>query len=428
MKRFVVCVLLVLLIISLPTASFASEQNSVFIRETVMRNDTLFPEASARSISSDSVSSVSNEITVQINQDKTVASVSFKYLDLSYQIELPGIATHVENETVSGYVGVYDGFISVLNKADVDEPVILDVIFDDDHLFAALTIGYASPTSCPEVCFYGDFDIDLSTISTLYVTTFDLYNAGVQNLNELDAVSARSVNVTDTVTRFQNQTAILGANEYILGYISIFHQNEVTNGDECPVNVKLNTNTGGALAYVREVLGYQYANHNAYSAIADKFIIKIASEDDRLYVVKNSEYPEDENNSITVVIPYIIIDNDLNLEIDTFEFDYLLSDFDADYGNANSVQNFLDVTWVMYSTTTGFSATQYDGNSETPTGMGVSVEFRYASNSAIGARLPILTSASIRYKYWVDTAGGPVTLHFTTNTTSKRTYLMCWPD
>lgn len=432
MKRLISMTLALLLCFPMPVIAVAVEENNdSFVSGTLTENNNILYSDSndhARLDRSDSV--ISNFVTIAISSDMKFVHIEGIHQGVQYSIDLPGSATEVVVDELVGFVGVYDGFVVFDNVNDSAIYVVADVIFTDSEIFAAIGFGVASDTSTPDVSFYGTLTNSLSTISTAYSKRIsEIGNDELFESNWAPNKAVRSVSDLTEDSKYQGQVEITGGEEddYVFGYISVFHSNEIKDTGVSSFHIKVNTNTANVLNYVREELGYKYINNNAYSAQPDRFIISATLNHTTLFFLPDSHTPKNGQKTFTLPIPIIKFGNNFSItEVSSVEMEFVTSETAVVCSPYfNNTIDIHKIEWTMNSTF-GFNSNYYDGNVSSGTGMLVAATVSYDGGTST-FYTSVTSRAAIRYRYYIDTAGTILTLHFTTDTKPFTTQIKLSP-
>ena len=113
-----------------------------------------------------------SSVEIIIQKDLTKVLMSIEYLGSRQKTELYGTCECVQTDEVTGYVGVYEGFISPIEGRNLSTnedgliPVIVDAVFTPKEIAVVITLGYADEKHDPDILFYGQSSNILDAISS----------------------------------------------------------------------------------------------------------------------------------------------------------------------------------------------------------------------------------------------------------------------
>lgn len=431
MKRHILALILALTLclLMITKAIATSGEDKYFISKTLLANSQIFSRYNSKGVGESSVDDVAS---ISISDDKSVASIVLAYNGVQYSVDLHGEATKVSDGELVGFVGVYEGFLPSKELGNQNTYIIADVIFSNSHIFVAFSIGTVTSSSEPIIVFYGTLTEDLLKISNTYVERMmkSPRDASIYNDPTGLLYQANEKLSVDAVIRFQGQSTIAGGDnkEYEFGCISVYHPNELRVQGITNVQVKVNSNTSNVLYYLREDLGYKLMNYNVYSVNPDKFYISLCSQYPHLILTTNGYFPQNSQTNFSMFVPYVTVSNIGVPSISVTELDIITSTTKATASAGSSGTSLIKVDWELASTF-GFNSSMYDGNSQTETGMIVSAGYTYADNFSSPLNTSFLTTARIRYQYFVQVSGtDSIVLHMTTETKSLRSSVKLLPE
>ena len=111
-------------------------------------------------------------VEIIIHKDLTKLLMSIEYLGGRQKTELNGTCECVQTDEITGYAGVYEGFISPIEGRELSAneegliPVIVDAVFTSKEVELVITLGYADEKHDPELLFYGQSSDTLDAISS----------------------------------------------------------------------------------------------------------------------------------------------------------------------------------------------------------------------------------------------------------------------
>lgn len=358
-------------------------------------------------------------------------NVDFRlYVDESIirETTLKGTYNTIDSNNVSGYVAVYEGFISPIPNHQFgltqDEmlPIIADVTFSDNDMFAVLTIGYATEQYNPYVFYYGDFTDSIKLISEENAKSklTESRIRQLQDIAESEEQSEEDPLRIDATCKYKGTTAAyMGSHK--AGVLSVFHADEMINTGVMSTYVKVNTKSANVQDYLEDDLGFGSSIVTVYP---DTFNISINGNHNNMHAVTNSYLPQNNSTSATIDIPvYAPI-----IGLQFVSYNIIMSSTTvtpSKYSNSSPHPNNI-LTWNIYRQN-GWNPWDYDGSHSTSTGMTVQATYTYAGN-VLGVITRSLTSTgSIRYEYLHEINGSYQTLHISTSTMNLLTTLLMYP-
>ncbi len=428
MKRLISLSLTVIMCLSLGmTAATAAESGrtqigtiSASLTANSALMDAVFIER--KSCSDDSAES---SLTLDVSPDKSAIDVALTINNTHYKATLPGQANEVAVNGLVGYIGVYEGFfINSAEKTSIDSvsvaegiPVIVDVTFTDKEVFAALTIGYATEKTIPEIIFFGNLSDELGAISTEY-TTKTLAAQEAKAMDEMVFPSNEGKSV-DGETKLQANTTIKLGN-YMAGALSLFHGDELRNQGSMPVYVKVNTNSISVENYVRYGLGYGSSTVTAYPGTFD---LSVGGNHNSLHILTNAYLPQNASTSVTIPIPYYLP----QIGFGTVGYHLTTSSTSASLSKYSpSSQHHNKVSWSMYRIS-GWSPSTFDGDYTTGTGMTGEATYTYSGHVTSDVPRTMTATGKINYRYACMVFDQLVTFNLPTGTMTRSSSVIIKP-
>lgn len=413
MKKIISALLSTLMLFSLAFPAFAvsiESNDNISICETL--NTELTPPlrrtATAMSNSAEIITSATINVE-SITDGKGVGTVAFSYNNRDYQFTATGEIEQYSN----GFIGVLQGIhiiegIPQLVTADFAKATNGDAI-------VIISIGYITDDTVVPIFIYGEYT---EAIQNLY--------AQEQSILETNSVvSEQSENAIqpqafDSTIYYQGSSPI-HSNGLSVGSLSVFHTNMLQNQGYTTIYAKVNTNNAAVVSYIKS--NYQVALDTAI-ANADKFNIRVAVNDARVYNATNSYYPQEGKTTQSLLIPVYV---GSKLGIQTFSINLVTSSitFNATKYGASAKPNILD--WELFKSQ-GFYDT--DGDYQSQSGISAYADFVCSGNITSNVDVSVNCRGAIRYRCQYLPNGSAtqmISFHLTTGTTSKTTVMTLIP-
>lgn len=427
MKKIYTFMLTLLLCFLMAVPVMGYEDNEMyFIAKTLNENSELFKTSVPTN--SHSVSSV-DSISFAIRQDLSTATVDMRLEDIPYSAVLYGESEKIVTDAnILGHVGVFEGVLSSSESAE-ELPVIADVTFTQDELFAVLTIGETTETSNPTIKFYGDLSEKLGQIATknselhmqARATTEICASEDCENDATLD--SGIMPAAYDTTIKYQASTRG-NFGSHVCGRLSLFHPSYASSSGNTIVHAKVNTNSSGVLNYLRQDLGYNNVDVAGYalSACPNRFEITVAGQHENFTILPKSYTPQPSETNLTIPIPYYTQSG-----VKTINANFVTSKTSAiprKYNSASKLDNIID--WDM-SKVGGWESTEFDGDYNTDTGMSVMIGYGIFGDIQNNMSAFVSATTRIRYEYFLQTPTAVLTLNISTPSLTVRSLVTFIP-
>jgi len=428
MKKYISFLLALTLCFSLfstttsANSSIASANDSnYFVSKTLIQNaaimDEVFGEKAQDRYDKESSAQIS------IGHDKKSATVTLSYKGTVSTAVLNGAFETINSADGTGYVGVYEGFISPIQKRTLalnengQLPIIADITFTDSNIFAILTLGYANETNNPDILYYGDYSTQLASISNANATR-SLEEAQLQQAAENESVSVAAV---DGTCKFQGYEPVYFGNR-MAGVLSVFHADELRNQGNMSTYVKVNTKSSLVENYIKDDLGY---GSNTMMAYPDTFNISICGNNNNLHAVTNSYTPQNNSTSATISIP-VYGGSVIGLQFVSFDVTMSSTTVTTSKYSSSSPHQNNKLSWAIYRRN-GWNPDTFDGGYTTESGMTVASTYTYEGNVTSNVTRSMTATGSIRYEYWIMIMGNLSSHHLSTDTMSKTTNVTIRP-
>lgn len=409
MKIIFIVVMILLLCLPLNAPAMASE-STIFISKDLAVNEEIFRSNTETAINS----VITDEINISISQDLRIADISLVLDGHDYEATLQGEVVKIHVENIVGYSGEYEGFLIPTASADslAILPIIADVTFTQDQIFAALTIGTASENSNPIIKFYGDLSEKLSKVATKNS------EIKIQQMNNqetyMDDNIIRPVPAAayDTSVKYQARNSVI-LDGYDCGRISIFHPDYVSSSGVAPIHVKANTNSSGVLDYLHQSLGYDDVNNGyALTPHPDRFEITLTGKHEYFCNIPNSFVPQNSETHFPIIIPFYL---GQTAGIQTITVNCVTSSTVVTTDKYNDASNLPNkITWDI-SRIGGWESNEYDGDYCSETGMSVQAAFSINGNIQNNMTELIGASMRIRYEYFMQSPTATVAMNIYTD-------------
>ncbi|MBQ3384831.1 MAG: hypothetical protein IJG59_06415 [Erysipelotrichaceae bacterium] len=361
---------------------------------------------------------VEKESTLSMTIDKeNNAMVTFEYSNNAYTGYCVGEPLGFDLNKGKGYYTYFTGeLFSGKEKVYVD----IDAYYINDEMFATFT--YYNDKSCERsILCYGCITEDIEKLIDKYNEMFDIEtkmnNDSIITSNEnmsYDAAQVRS----DYTRHFQGYNSTYFGN-YVVGQISVIHQNNLQNGNSAEVDVKINTNTGNVNSYLVNNAGVSSATM-VYTYQVETTVY--GSEAD--WDIPPGGY-EPVNSSTSYTIPLFFYAGEL-LGIQSVDVTISTTSTSAQRYHNSSANNYGKITWIICKTT-GFNSSISDGTYNSNKGFPFNVDFRYNGNVSYNTLTYISSKAKITYKYKYYDSGNIITATISTSYFYKITNITVEP-
>lgn len=407
-------------VVSADSSVTSSIKSDNFVSKKLAQNTLIMNEVLAKKAQNKYCEDSFAQVSISI--DKKSAAITLFYNGVTSTSILDGTYNEIHLADRTGYVGVYEGFISPISGSSTvntneKKPIIADITFTDSDIFAVLTLGYANETMNPEILFYGDYTTNIATISNTDATQ-SLEEVQKKQIVENETISPLAV---DGECKYQGYD-IVNLGSHLAGVLSVYHANELKNQGVMSTYVKVNTRSDLVKEYIEDDLGFGSYTVTTYP---DTFNISICGNNNNLHAITNSYLPQNNTTSATISIPYyagsVIGVQFFPIEITMSSTTVTPSRYSSSSQHPNN-----KLSWEIYKRN-GWSSTTFDGGLGSKTGMTVASSYTYEGNVASNISRSMTSTASIRYEYWIMIMDNLSKYHLSTGNMSKTTTVTICP-
>lgn len=397
MKRIFALLCAVALCATFMAPAFAVVNTSDTVDAVLNVNTSLMEQAFNKPATRNNADS--QQIEIVLNTEAATAEITG-----DIDVALTGSVEEIicDDGTV-GYIGVYDGWLPD------DTPVIADVLYNSDDVFATLTLGTLGADNF-SLTFYGELTDSLKAISNKYTQEMAEYHATTSDTDDEGELTPTPY--IDGKTTYQGSDDIYEgkSSNYHVGKMSFYFPNELRNQGNAFVITKVNTDCDGVSDYLVDELGFDDKTLLVYP---DTFNITIHGNNDDLYCLTESYLPKEKTTSSTVQIP-IYLGSVVGFQ--THDFTVTMSSTDVSFSRhtPDSIYPSNEINWEIYKRY-GWNPWDTDGDESTWTGMVVNATYTYGGNLSSSRYTSLTSTSNIRYEYQYSVSGTSVPLHITTD-------------
>lgn len=403
MKKKLMSILLALsMVMGLSVPAFAVEsyiKDSSFTSAYLMQNLDLMTQ-----VFNGQEQTFSNKLNftqIEISGDKKSIYVYMQYDNFAYASTLTGSV----EEILSGYVGVYEGRLTSVEGDDMTLPVIADVTFTKDEMFAALTIGDCMNGNIPKTLFFGAISETIAEIATTY--SLQTNNADLSEDVIYDEEIEPYATTLDTSWYLLDKIDII-AGSYKVGSACFSGQKEFLNGMTTDIMTKVNADKGNFEKYLVNDAGYLPATLVKNSMYLDQVTTSISTDRTNFYIDKFS--PESDEKSFTLKVP-VAIPEELTvgaiLGIPSIDLKVTTSSITT---KTDTTIRPTQVDWTLYKRD-GWTDSEVKGSTSSYTGIPVFATLKYSGKVNSKLSVGLSSATTLRFAYRINTGSSIVTLH-----------------
>lgn len=428
MKKYISLFLTLALCLSFFSANVSANYSSAsandpvcFVSKRLIQNATIMDEVFGEN--AQHYYDTESYAQISVSLDRKSATLTLSYDGTISTAVLSGTFETVNVTNGSGYVGVYEGYISPIRNRTLELnengqlPIIADVTFTDSDIFAVITLGYASETKKPIILFYGDYSTRIANISKSNAAR-SLEEAQLQKAAEDEGMSVATVNGT---CKFQG-SAVVYLGSKMAGVLSVFHASELRNQGNMSTYVKVNTKSSLVENYIKDDMGFGSYTIAAYP---DTFNISICGNNNNFHAVTNSYIPQNNSKSATINIP-VYGGSVVGLQFIPFKVTMSSTTVTTSRYSSSSQHPNNKLSWKIYRKN-GWNPDTFDGGYSSKAGMTVASTYTYEGNVKANVTRSMTATGSIRYEYWIMIMGNLSSYHLSTNRMSKTTNVTIRP-
>lgn len=397
MKRTFALLCTITLCATLMTPAFAAANTSNTVDAVLNVNTDLMKQAFNKPTPYNSAGS--QQIGIVLNTEAATAEITG-----DIDTTLAGSVNEIIcNDGNVGYIGVYDGWLPD------GTPVIADVIYNADDVFATVTLGTLGADNF-SVTFYGELTDSLKAISNKYTQETEEYHQFISDGDDKGELTP--VPYVQGKTDYQgSDDAYIGkSSKYHIGNMSFYLAEELKNQGTMEVITKVNTDCDGVNDYLVDEMGF---NDTTLIVYPDTFDITIHGNHDDLHNITDSYLPKEGSTSATVTIP-IYGGKYVGLQLLSFTFKMSSTDVSFSRHTSDSSYPNNEINWEIYRKN-GWNPWDTDGDESTETGIIVNAAYTYGGNLSSSRYTSMTSTASIRYEYQYNLSGTGVPLHVWTD-------------
>jgi hypothetical protein len=337
-------------------------------------------------------------------------NIILKYAGQKYIGYCAGDVVELKTKNGIGHYAYYSGELSSQNGAIY---IDLDTYYINDEMFATLT-SYDEETEERMVLCFGEVSSRISCLTSEYERV-----SNIENKDNCTAYNCEeSNNVRSNYERsFQGYSTTKFGN-YVVATMSVIHQNNLRNGSNAEVDVKVNTNTSNVNTYLCNSLGVTATMVSIYQVET----VVYGNESD-WNIPSGSFEPVNSSTSFTMPL-YFWAGNALGIQSINVTVDTTTTSVQRTH--YSSTVNFGKITWILKKTL-GFPANSYDGSYSSNKGFPFAVDLRFHGNVSNNISTTVNCKSKITYKYKYYWDGDIISGSISTSYCSKTTHITVEP-
>lgn len=397
MKRKLALLCAIVLCATLMTPAFAATNASGTV-DAVLNVNTSLMEQSFNKLATRNDAD-SQQIEIVLNPEAATAEITGD-IDAALTGSVEEIICDDGNV---GYIGVYDGWLPD------GTPVIADVIYNSDDVFATLTLGTLGADNF-SLTFYGELTDSLKAISNKYTQEVAEYHKPMSGTDDDGELTPTPYVQGKTIYQGSDDVYAGKSSKYHAGNMSFYFPDELRNQGNMDVITKVNTDCDGVSDYLVDEMGFDEKTLVVYPDIFD---ITIHGNHDDLHCVTESYLPKAGSTSSTVKIP-IYTGSTFGMQLLDFSIKMSSTDVSFSRHTPDSMYPNNEISWEIYKRH-GWNPWDTDGDESSEAGMVVNATYTYGGNLSSSRYTSLTSTTSIRYEYQYTVSGTGVPLHITTD-------------
>ena len=358
-----------------------------------------------------------SQLEVSVMDDST-AKVVLMLDKLKYEGILYGDIAELDTGDYFGHYTYYSGELSNSNN---NVFVDMDTYYTADDMFAIVTF-YVIGDEDRSILYYGELTKEISNIAKAYCNLWqnNTYIDRFENERLNNNANKYSQNRSDYTKQYQGYNSTYLGN-YLVGQISVIHQNYLANGSSAEIDVKVNTNTTNMNNYLIYNQGITSATIvRPYQVDVDVYGSEAA------WNVPPGAY-EPANSSTSYTIPLYFYAGTY-LGIQSVNVTISTTTTTAQRLHNSSSTNYGKIAWTIRKTD-GFTPSKSDGTYSSNNGFPFDVDLRYNGSVSYNTLTYINSRAKLTYRYlfYDNTTGETLTATISTSYFYKITNITVEP-